>query len=89
MIKQIQAIVKINIKFIHLSHLCIYINLYNRVPYLFVLHLYGWIIYIFIAVATALGVAYTVSDAGLIDCLLVGVGNGALNFFLVERVFNK
>ena len=48
-----------------------------------------WFIYIFIAVATALGVAYTVSDAGLIDCLLVGVGNGALNFFLVERVFKK
>ena len=48
-----------------------------------------WFIYIFIAVATALGVAYTVDDAGFIDCLLVGVGNGALNFFLVERVFKK
>ena len=48
-----------------------------------------WFIYIFIAVATALGVAFTSSDAGLIDCLLVGLGNGALNFFLVERVFKK
>ena len=48
-----------------------------------------WLIYIFIAVATALGVAYTSSDAGFIDCLLVGLGNGALNFFLVERVFKK
>ena len=48
-----------------------------------------WLIYIFIAVATALGVAYTSSDAGLIDCLLIGLGNGALNFFLVERVLKK
>ena len=48
-----------------------------------------WLIYIFIAVATALGVAYTSSDAGLIDCLLIGLGNGALNFFLVEQVFKK
>ena len=48
-----------------------------------------WFIYIFIAVATAIGVAFTSSDAGLIDCLLVGLGSGALNFFLVERVFNK
>ena len=48
-----------------------------------------WLIYIFIVVATALGVAYTSSDAGFIDCLLVGLGNGSLNFFLVERVFKK
>ena len=48
-----------------------------------------WLIYIFIAVATAIGVAFTSSDAGLIDCLLVGLGSGALNFFLVERVFKK
>ena len=48
-----------------------------------------WFIYIFIAVATAIGVAFTSSDAGLIDCLIVGLGSGALNFFLVERVFNK
>jgi len=48
-----------------------------------------WIIYISIAVATAIGVAFTSSDAGLIDCLLVGLGSGALNFFLVERVFKK
>ncbi len=48
-----------------------------------------WFIYIFIAVATALGVAFISSDAGLIDCLLVGLESGALNFFLVERVFNK
>tara|TARA_B100000579_G_scaffold231406_1_gene189620 strand:+ start:368 stop:535 length:168 start_codon:yes stop_codon:yes gene_type:complete len=48
-----------------------------------------WVIYIFIAVATAIGVAFTSSDAGLIDCLLVGLGSGALNFFLVERVFKK
>ncbi len=48
-----------------------------------------WLIYIFIAVATAIGVAFTSSDAGLIDCLLVGLGSGAFNFFLVERVFKK
>ena len=48
-----------------------------------------WFIYIFIAVATAIGVAFTSSDAGLIDCLLVGLGSGAFNFFLVERVFKK
>ena len=48
-----------------------------------------WLIYIFIAVATAIGVAFTSSDAGLIDCLLVGLGNGVFNFFLVEVVFKK
>ena len=48
-----------------------------------------WVIYIFIAVATAIGVAFTSSDAGLIDCLLVGLGNGVFNFFLVEVVFKK
>ena len=48
-----------------------------------------WIIYISIAVATAIGVAFTSSDAGLIDCLLVGLGNGVFNFFLVEVVFKK
>ena len=48
-----------------------------------------WFIYIFIAVATAIGVAFTSSDARLIDCILVGLGNGAFNFFLVERVFKK
>jgi len=47
-----------------------------------------WFIYIFIAVATAFGVAFTSSDAGLIDFLLVGLGSGALNFFFVERVIN-
>ena len=45
-----------------------------------------WFIYIFIAVATAIGVAFTSSDAGLIDCILVGLGNGIFNFFLVEVV---
>ena len=48
-----------------------------------------WFIYIFIAVATAIGVAFTSSDAGLIDCLLVGLGSGVLNFLLVEVVFKK
>ena len=48
-----------------------------------------WFIYIFIAVATAIGVAFTSSDAGLIDCILVGLGNGIFNFFLVEVVFKK
>ena len=48
-----------------------------------------WLIYIFIAVATAIGVAFTLKDARLIDCILVGLGNGAFNFFLVERVFKK
>ena len=48
-----------------------------------------WFIYTFITVATAIGVAFTSSDAGLIDCLLIGAGNGALNFFLVERVLKK
>ena len=48
-----------------------------------------WFIYIFIAVATAIRVAFTSSDAGLIDCILVGLGNGIFNFFLVEVVFKK
>ena len=48
-----------------------------------------WFIYLFIVVGTSIGVAYTSSDAGIIDCLLVGLGNGAFNFFLVERVFKK
>ena len=48
-----------------------------------------WFIYIFIAVGTAIAVAFTSSDAGLIDCLLVGLGNGVFNFFLVEVVFKK
>ena len=48
-----------------------------------------WLIYIFIAVATAIGVAFTSSDAGFIDCIIVGLGNGAFNFFLIERVFKK
>tara|TARA_B100000676_G_C17990105_1_gene794346 strand:+ start:76 stop:270 length:195 start_codon:yes stop_codon:yes gene_type:complete len=48
-----------------------------------------WFIYIFISVATAIGVAFTSSDAGFIDCLLVGLGNGVFNFFLVEVVFKK
>ena len=48
-----------------------------------------WFIYIFIAVATAIGVAFTSSDAGLIDYILVGLGNGVFNFFLVEVVFKK
>lgn len=48
-----------------------------------------WLIYIFIAVATAILVAFTSSDAGLIDCLLVGLGNGVFNFFLVEVIFKK
>ena len=48
-----------------------------------------WFIYLFIVVGTSIGVAYTSSDAGLIDCILVGLGNGAFNFFLVERVFKK
>ena len=46
-------------------------------------------IYIFIAVATAIGVAFTSSDAGLIDCILVGLGNGVFNFFLVEVFLKK
>ena len=48
-----------------------------------------WFIYIFIAVETVIGVAFTSKDARLIDCILVGLGNGAFNFFLVERVFKK
>ena len=48
-----------------------------------------WFIYTFMAVATAIGVTFTSSDVGLIDCLLIGAGSGALNFFLVERVFKK
>ena len=48
-----------------------------------------WFIYIFIAVGTAIAVAFTSSDAGLIDCILVGLGNGVFNFLLVERVFKK
>ena len=48
-----------------------------------------WYIYTFIAVATAIGVAFTSSDAGLIDYILVGLGNGVFNFFLVEVVFKK
>ena len=48
-----------------------------------------WFIYIFIAVATAIGVAFTSNDAGLIDCILVGLGNGAFNFFLVEVFLKK
>ncbi len=48
-----------------------------------------WFIYLSIVVGTSIGVAFTSSDAGIIDCLLVGLGNGAFNFFLVERVFKK
>ena len=48
-----------------------------------------WLIYIFIVVGTAIGVAFTSSDAGLIDCILVGLGNVIFNFFLVEVVFKK
>ena len=48
-----------------------------------------WFIYLFIVAGKSIGVAYTSSDAGIIYCLLVGLGNGAFNFFLVERVFKK
>ena len=32
---------------------------------------------------TAFVIAYTIPDAGWIDCLLIGVGNGAINSFFV------
>ena len=48
-----------------------------------------WFIYLFIVVGTAIGVGYSSSDAGFIDCLLVVLGNGVFNFLLVERVFKK
>ena len=48
-----------------------------------------WFIYLFIVFGTAIGVGYSSSDAGFMECLLVGLGNGVFNFLLVERVFKK
>ncbi len=46
-------------------------------------HKLNWFIVIFIVIVTAFVIAYTIPDAGWIDCLLIGVGNGAINSFFV------